>query len=266
MSRVIAQFSCGAASAVATKLAIADYGDSVEIVNAFIVEEHADNRRFLADCEVWFDRKVTVLRDEKYSASTHGVWSRKRFIKGPNGAPCSMHLKRDLLNGMLTLEDSIVVGFTREEEDRLENLRDLLPQKIIAPLIDRGLSKSDCFAIVDRAGIRLPEMYALGFHNANCIGCPKGGLGYWNKIREVFPEQFYQIADIQESIGEGAKFLRNNYTGKRIWLRELDPAHGRIEEEPAISCSFFCEMAEQDIEGRNVPEPRDAAMGYPEVK
>ena len=64
--RVVCQFSCGAASAVATKLALAQYGETneVEIINAFIAEEDDDNRRFLADCERWFGRTVTVLRDE----------------------------------------------------------------------------------------------------------------------------------------------------------------------------------------------------------
>ena len=71
MSRYVCQFSCGAASAVATKLILAeqDHNDVV-IVNAFLVEEHPDNRRFLADCETWFGHPVTVLRDETYGAST----------------------------------------------------------------------------------------------------------------------------------------------------------------------------------------------------
>lgn len=40
--RYVCQFSCGAASAVATKLTLAEH-DDVLIVNAFIKEEHADN-------------------------------------------------------------------------------------------------------------------------------------------------------------------------------------------------------------------------------
>lgn len=250
MSRIVCQFSCGAASAVATKLAIAQYGERVVIVNAFIQEEHPDNRRFLADCETWFGRKITILKDEKWSASTHEIWKRKQYIIGRHVTPCSVHLKRDLLDRFRLSDDIVVIGFTCEEVDRFENLQDVLAgYTVIAPLIESNLTKADCLAMIDRAGIKLPEMYLLGFNNANCIGCPKGGLGYWNKIREVFPEQFYQIADIQESIGEGAKFLRNRRTNERIYLRDLDPTHGNIAEEPPISCSFFCEMAEQDIRG-----------------
>ena len=84
MSRVVVQFSCGAASAVAAKLTLAKHPEAI-IVNAFIKEEHPDNRRFLVDCEHWFERKVTVLRDEKYGASTVEVFKRKQFIKGRAG-------------------------------------------------------------------------------------------------------------------------------------------------------------------------------------
>lgn len=246
--RIVCQFSCGAASAVATKLAIAEYGDRVVIINAFIREEHPDNRRFLADCERWFGRPITVLQNYKYKASTHEIWATKRYIIGRRATPCSAHLKRDLFDSFRVAGDCVVIGFTAEEQGRFENLQDALaPTIIIAPLIEKNLTKADCLAMIERAGIELPAMYRLGFHNANCIGCPKGGAGYWNKIREVFPEQFIQIADIQESIGIGAKFMRDRRTNERIYLRELDPTHGRIEDEPAISCSFFCELAEQDI-------------------
>jgi hypothetical protein len=75
MARIVCQFSCGAASAVATKLALAQYaGREIAIVNAFLVEEDADNRRFLVDCEKWFGHPITVLRDETYGASTDEVW------------------------------------------------------------------------------------------------------------------------------------------------------------------------------------------------
>ncbi len=99
MSRVVAQFSCGAASAVATKMALSQHkGSEVVIVNAFLKEEDDDNRRFLADCEDWFAQKAVQLRDEKYGASADEVWRRKNYMKGPHGAPCSGELKRKVLD------------------------------------------------------------------------------------------------------------------------------------------------------------------------
>lgn len=245
--RVICQISCGATSAVATKLTLAKYGhERVVIVNAFLKEEHEDNRRFLRDCEAWFAHPVTVIRDEKFNASADEVWTRERFMKNEKGAPCSRALKRKLFDAFRQPGDKIVIGYAADEVDRAERLfdsvADIEPE---FPLIERGLMKSDCMAIIERAGIKLPAMYALGFNNANCIGCVKGGMGYWNKIKIVFPERFETVARIQESLGPGANLWKDK-TGKYISLRELPPDAGR-HDEPVVSCSFFCEVAEQDL-------------------
>lgn len=253
MKRMVCQFSCGAASAVATKLILSEYpAEQVFIVNAFIKEEHEDNRRFLADCEKWFAHPITVLRDEKYGASTHELWRQKRYMKGPRGAPCSASLKRKVLGLFAQEGDVNVVGFTREEADRFDDLCDAFPEKTWkAPLIERDLGKEDCFAMVDRAGIELPMMYRLGYDNANCIGCPKGGQAYWQNIRADFPEQFVQIKAIQEDIGPGANFLRfrsGARMNERMSLAELPAGRGNMKGEPSFSCSFFCQLAEQEID------------------
>lgn len=253
-ARFVCQFSCGAASAVATKLVLASERPArdVLIVNAFIREEHPDNRRFLADCERWFEHPITVLQNEKYDASTLEVWRRKRYIKGMFGAPCSKELKRDLLNTISQPGDVDVLGYTVEERDRFDAFLDANPdRKAICPLIDRYLTKSDCLAIIERAGLVLPEMYRLGFDNANCIGCPKGGMNYWQAIREKFPERFAEIRTIQEAIGPGAHFLRfrsGPRKGERMALADLPEGAGNMADEPSFSCSFFCEMTEPDLE------------------
>jgi hypothetical protein len=248
MTRIVCQFSCGAASAVATKLALAQYSAThdVQIINAFLKQEHKDNRRFLADCESWLARPVTVLRDEKYGASTVQVFRRERFMKGPNGAPCSRLLKRKLLDAWKQPGDIMVFGYTAEEEDRLDDFRERNPDRpVIAPLIDRGLSKSDCKAMVERAGLVLPLMYRLGYDNANCIGCVKGGEGYWRAIAQDFPEEFEELCQVQDEIGEGAYLFRDRKTGIRYSLRDLPP--GPVRRNEALpSCSFFCDMAEQE--------------------
>ncbi len=245
--RIVCHFSCGAASAVATKMILAKYPkERVLIINAFIVEEHSDNRRFLADCEKWFDHPITVLRDEKYGASTDKLWQKKRFMNSAHGAPCSVELKRKLLDAACLPDDIHVFGFTVEELDRAERFPTAL-----TPLIDANLTHADCLSIVERAGLVLPEMYRLGFNNANCVGCCKGGEGYWNKIREVFPERFAQVVQIEEAIGYNAYLFRNRETGVRFGLKDLPLGAGR-HDEPLQSCSFFCAMAEQDIQRAEV--------------
>src|SRR5580658_4957472 len=183
--RIVVQFSCGAASAVAWKLTVADHGQTrdVQAINAFVKEENADNRRFLADVEGWVGRKVTVLRDEKFGASTDEVWSRVRYFNGQFGAPCSQRLKKQVLDAWCLPTDEIVLGLTAEERGRFEDWCDNNPTAVArAPLIDAGLTHADCLGIIDRAGLLLPLAYRDGFHNANCEGCCKGGMGYWNHV------------------------------------------------------------------------------------
>lgn len=249
--RIVCQFSCGAASAVATKIALAQYGPTrdVQIVNAFIKQEHDDNRRFLADCESWFVRPIVQLRDQKFDGDIIKVFRSRRFMKGPRGAPCTLALKRKLLADWEQPGDVLVFGFTAEEEDRWEDWMQMNPGRVaLAPLVTAGLGKEDCKAMVLRAGIALPVMYDLGYDNANCKGCVKGGEGYWRAIREDFPEEFEEICCVQDEIGPGSWFLRYRsgpLKDQRFPLRDL-PAGPAMRNEKLPSCSFFCEMAEQD--------------------
>ncbi len=247
MNRIVCHFSCGAASAVATKLILGEYDPArVVIYNAFLVEEHPDNRRFLADCEKWFNHPITILKNTEYASSVDAVWTQRKLMTSPVFTPCSYFLKREVLESEALPGDMHVLGFTAEEEDRTKRFTPpdgMLPTHIF-PLIDRNLSKRDCLGMIERAGIELPEMYRLGFNNANCIGCCRGGEGYWNKVRQVFPQRFAQVVKIEELLG--STLFRNRQTGERYGLKDLKVGAGR-HEEILPDCSFFCAMAEEEF-------------------
>lgn len=251
VERIVCQFSCGAASAVATKLALAQYRSThdVQIVNAFVKQEHEDNRRFLTDCEGWFGQAIVQLRDTKYDADIIQVFRRAQFVKGPRGAPCTLRLKRKLLDDWSQPGDVVVFGFTAEEADRWEDWQERNPGLMaLAPLVAAGLGKEDCKAMVLRAGIALPAMYVKGYDNANCKGCVKGGEGYWRAIRADFPEEFEAMCQVQDEIGSGSWFLRYRsgpMKEQRFPLRDL-PDGPIVRNEALPSCSFFCELAEQE--------------------
>jgi len=248
VSRLLCQFSCGAASAVATKLVIAQNAGAVPLVvlNAYLENEHLDNRRFAADCERWFGVPLTVLRDTKYGANIITVFRTRGYMKGRHGAPCTTNLKRNLLKTVEQPGDVLVLGFDASEEDRFDDFQERYPDRPArAPLIESGLDKEDCKAMVQRAGIELPFMYRQGYDNANCIGCVKGGEGYFRAIREDYPEQFEELCKVQDELGEGSFLHRDRATDVRFSLRDLgDGPVRRNEKLPA--CSFFCELAEQD--------------------
>lgn len=249
MPRKVVQFSCGAASAVAAKLTLAKGGDVV-VVNAFVAEEHDDNRRFLSHVEAWLGVPIVVLRDTRYGASAYEVFRRTRFTKSKFGSPCRAAVKGDVLDAFRQPGDIPVVGYTCEEQDRADGFLDRNGHVGEFPLIDAGLDKAACLAIVERAGIVLPMMYRMGYNNANCIGCVKGGVGYWNKIRRDFPERFEEMARIEDLIGPGAYLFRDRNTGKRFSLRQLDPDAGRHDITVA-DCGFACHRAEEEFSDIN---------------
>lgn len=248
--RVVARFSCGAASFAATKIAIDRYGDRVEVVNAYLAAESPDNRRFLADVERYLSRTITILRDDKYDADPLKVWFAKRFIAGRKGAPCSKLLKGQILDAYSRPGDLMVLGYTADETHRLDNFIDANSDKsVIAPLIEDGLTKTDCFQIVADAGLVLPVPYLQGFDNSNCLKCPKGGLGYWKHIDLHYPENYEGVARLQDVLGPSSWFLSDRRGGKRkrISLRDLrliDEPKWHIRNEPPVQCGGLCELVD----------------------
>ncbi len=102
--------------------------------------------------------------------------------------------------------------------------------------------------MVREAGIELPLMYRLGYHNANCKRCPKGGMGYWNKLKRDFPEMVEPVAQLQDLLGPGSFFFRERTgpnKGRRISLRMLDPEAGRHEPLEFFECGAVCEWPHQ---------------------
>lgn len=89
---IILWFSCGAASAVACKLALAQWPDA-RIVYQHIESAHADNKRFIADCEKWYGKNIEVISSPFYR-DQFDVVRATRYINGPAGARCTTELKK----------------------------------------------------------------------------------------------------------------------------------------------------------------------------
>jgi hypothetical protein len=238
--RIVCWFSCGAASAVATKIAISENNGKYPLVIAYteVLEEHSDNKRFLKDCEEWFGQEILILGNDKYKRSIFETFKTSAMnIKG--AAPCTQKLKKQVRQKFEQVNDRQVFGYTAEEQGRLDRFIDANNDvDIWTPLIDKGLGKEDCLAMLRNANIELPMMYRLGYHNNNCIGCVKGGMGYWNKIKVDFPDHFDRMAKLERF--KGQTVLKDRY------LDELKSSDGNYPEEQNIECSIFCQLAEMD--------------------
>lgn len=243
METIAVWFSCGAASAVAAKKTIEKYGDThnIRVLNNYILEEDWDNRRFLHDVEKWLGIEIEDVKHPKFpSGSAVSVWDAKRFMSGIHGAPCTGILKKEARQ-LWEKENpgaQHVLGFTLDEKKRHDNFVQS-ERPLIPVLIDAGITKGDCYRIIQQAGIKLPRIYEMGYPNANCIGCVKAtSPTYWNHVRKHHPHVFEQRARQSEELG--VKLVR--VQGKRIPLTELDPnAKGRPLKDMDFECGIFCE-------------------------
>jgi hypothetical protein len=243
MAEIAVWFSCGAASAVAAKLAIERFpNDTVRIVNNPVLDEDDDNYRFLCDVEAWLGREIeTAVNPDFPAASAVEVWGKRKFMSSPVGAPCTVELKKRARQEWEKENpvDWHVLGFTMDEKERHERFVLTERSNVIPVLIDAKLTKQDCIDIIMRAGIKPPRVYEMGYPNANCIGCVKAtSPTYWNLVRKTHPLVFGSRA--RQSRAIGARLVR--YQGERVFLDELPAnAKGRALATMDLDCGIFCE-------------------------
>lgn len=244
MGRVVCWNGLGTASAVATKMML-NRGPA-RAVHCETGAEHPDQARFKGDLERWYGQPVEVIRSEEY-ADTWDVWEKRRFISGPEGAPCTAALKVIPRLAYQRPDDIHVFGYTADANDvaRAKRLREhFFELRIETPLIDAGITKAGTMTIVEAARIKLPVMYKLGFHNNNCIPCGKAtSPNYWANIRKHFPSEFARMVTLSRELG--ARLTRIN--DERIFIDEI-PSDWPTTNPIAPSCDFLCQIAAQDLE------------------
>ena len=156
-------FSCGAASAVAAKQTLERYGSdhTIRIINNPVIEEDSDNRRFLKDVERWLNHPIELAHNPKFpNCSAVEVWSKRKFMSGPHGAPCTIELKKEARKHWETTNhvDWHVLGFTLDEKNRHERFIQTERTNVLPVLIDTGTTKKDCYSIIQKAGIELRRL------------------------------------------------------------------------------------------------------------
>lgn len=192
------------------------------------------------------NRSVTLLRSTEFE-SVPDVWLKERYMAGINGASCTRAMKISPRLEFQRPTDRHVFGYTADDGDvdRFDRLKTNYPElSVRAPLIERGVTKAACLAILDRWGIELPRSYAMGFPNANCLetGCVKAtSPDYWSLYRFRFPEKFARTAAYARQLG--VRLTRIN--GVRIFIDEIPPGWP-MTNPIAPACDFLCHLAEMD--------------------
>ncbi len=234
--KTVSWFSAGVSSAVATKLAINEID---QIIYIDIEDQHPDSLRFVKDCEVWFGKPILILQSPYKNVANALLGSGgKGYVNGPAGAPCTRFLKKRVRKEWELTQNAHLVyvwGMDSVEVVRAYRLRAaMLDYDHIFPLMEHKIFKQKAHEMLNASGVKRPAMYDMGYSNNNCIGCVKGGMGYWNKIRIDFPNVFRSRAELERRIGGTCI--------KGIYLDELDPNRGRGLEPVCEDCGISCEI------------------------
>lgn len=251
---IIGWWSAGITSAVACKLAIESYGKgNIKLFYFDTGAAHDDNIRFKQDCEKWYGLHIETRKSSIYE-SPADVIEKTKYVNGPSGARCTLELKKKVryaIEKELAFKGQVFgFEFSPKEINRAIRFKEQYPEALpLFPLIDKKMTKDNCAYFLQEAGIDLPRMYKLGYPNNNCIGCVKGGQGYWNKIRVDFPEVFNKFADLEHQVGRSC--LKKD--GEPLFLSELNPNSGNKTKIVMPDCGSFC-----DIEFTEILDPRVA--------
>lgn len=233
--------SAGVSSFMAGWLA----GDVDKWIYIDIDDQHEDSIRFIKDIENAIGKEVEILRSKQYRTVEECVLAFGGFRNPYNSfAPCTNWLKKRVRKQWeeehQDYDLTYVWGFDLKEKNRAERTVEANPQANHEfPLIEKNLSKEEVHGLFERNfDFKRPLMYDLGYPNNNCIGCVKGGAGYWNRIRKDFPEVFEQRSKLERKVGHS--ILKVGY------LDELDPNRGNMNTEIFPDCGIMCYLAQKE--------------------
>ncbi len=227
MIQHVVQYSGGICSFFAAKRVIDKFGkDDVVLLFADTLIEDEDLYRFLDETANFLEVPVTKIADGR---TPWEVFKDKRFIGNTRVDPCSLVLKRELLDAWC---ERHAPGATRyfgldwTEEHRLERLRERFkamgytdPEKFQAPMMWKPLvDKPDMLVNLQKLGIKPPRLYELGFAHNNCGGfCVKSGQAQFRLLLETMPERYahheQQERELRQFLKKDVAILRDRRGG-----------------------------------------------------
>ena len=83
-----------------------------------------------------------------------------------------------------------------------------------------------------------------------CIGCFKGGMGYWNKIKKDFPDVFKAVSDLEVE----TKHTCLKKDGKPLYLKDLKPDDGNHTDIKIPECDLFCDLELSGLKDKKIEE------------
>lgn len=211
--RVIAKFSGGVTSAWVAGWALRNFPpNEVDLLFHDTKDEDEDTYRFLREMAAALGKEIVERSDGR---SVDEVFEDEGILGNNQQSPCSRILKQEPGDAYIKelqaqgFEVVVLLGFSADEPRRVNGAvgraanghRTLKPYTVRFPIIEDGVTKQQCADWCQcEMGVRPSRQYEW-FDHANCKGCVKGGLAYWLKTAEVYPDVFERRAQQEEAFG-----------------------------------------------------------------
>lgn len=104
-----------------------------------------------------------------------------------------------------------LIGISTDEASRMKDSREVWNRNVF-PLIDLGMSRTDCLAWMQRHGYPQPP-------KSSCIGCPFHSDREWRRIRDEDPDAWADAVALDEVIRQPVRGIK----GQQFMHRRLLP-------------------------------------------
>jgi len=119
----------------------------------------------------------------------------------------------------------VLVGFSTDEMQRVNNRR-LSPYELpVHPLLDLGLNRSDCKQVIHDAGLPVPPKSA-------CFFCPFHRPSKWATMRRDEPVLFWKAVELEQELNARRELLGRDHVYLTRFGMPLDQAI--VKEQPAL--------------------------------
>ena len=207
--RVVVGFSGGVTSAWCAGWALRTFpSEEVVLLWHDTKEEDPDTYRFLREMAARLDHPITersdgrsvteLFRDEGMLGNNQNTMC-SRILKAEQGSRFVRELREaghaDIVK---------VIGYSDREPQRVTRMVGRCATEGITPrfpIIEERVTKQECATWCECVmGVRPSSQY-INFEHANCMGCVKGGLAYWMKTHEVYPDVYAQRSELEVEFG-----------------------------------------------------------------
>lgn len=156
-------------------------------------------------------------------------------VRMSNGAPgrraCTADFKIKVVGKWLRANGAtaetpatVAIGISTDEFERANNKRAESYERPVYPLLELGLDRSACMALIANAGLPVPP-------KSSCFFCPFHRPQTWSEMRRDEPNLFWQSVSLERLLNDRREMLGKDHVWLTRFNKPLDEAIGEAQDQ-----------------------------------